>query len=81
MNGFKLLAQKTPDLDKYFNLLTEEQKKAVDEKEEKETKQVEKLKIPGQEEKINVEPKETVTEKLTEAVSTVKDKVAEKFKK
>jgi chromosome segregation ATPase len=42
LTGFDTLAKKTPDLDKYFNLLTEEAKRA-------ETVQVEKIKQPGEE--------------------------------
>ncbi|MFH1181676.1 MAG: hypothetical protein V1702_01840 [Candidatus Woesearchaeota archaeon] len=40
--GFETLAKKTPDLDKYFNLLEQEAKRA-------ETVQVEKIKQPGEE--------------------------------
>ena len=47
LKGFEMLAQKTPDLDKYFNLLSEEGKKAAASQEVK----VEKLKEPGEEEK------------------------------
>ncbi|MBN2454501.1 hypothetical protein JXB11_03060 [Candidatus Woesearchaeota archaeon] len=42
LKGFETLAQKTPDLDKYFNLLSEEAKKV-------EQVKVEKLKQPGEE--------------------------------
>ncbi|MCP3682409.1 MAG: hypothetical protein GY861_06925 [bacterium] len=48
--GFEMLAKKTPDLDKYFNLLTAEAKKLPE-------KKVEKLKEPGE------EPKEEQVEK------------------
>lgn len=47
ISGFEILAAKTPDLDKYFNLLEEESKKAV-----KEDVKVEKIKTPGEEEKL-----------------------------
>ena len=46
LKGFEMLAQKTPDLNKYFNLLEEEAKKAP----QTEAK-VEKIKVPGEEEK------------------------------
>src|SRR3989338_5985247 len=62
LTGFRTLAQKTPDLDKYFNLLTEEAKKA-----EKKDIAVEKIKEPGQEEKEEtpVEEKKGLFDKLT----------------
>ncbi len=52
VRGFEVLAAKTPDLDKYFNLLESEAKKSIvtDIK-------IEKIKTPGEEEKI-VEEKE-----------------------
>ncbi len=54
LTGFDTLAKKTPDLDKYFNLLEEEAKKAA----EKEAK-VEKLKSPDEEEKPPEQPPKT----------------------
>ncbi len=45
LKGFETLAAKTPDLDKYFNLLTEEAKKAA-------KADVEKVKKPGEEEEV-----------------------------
>ena len=44
LHGFEMLAQKTPDLDKYFNLLTEEAKKVP-----QENVKVEKIKEIGEE--------------------------------
>ncbi|MFH1642063.1 MAG: hypothetical protein ABIC04_04135 [Nanoarchaeota archaeon] len=59
LKGFETLAAKTPDLDKYFNLLSEEAKKAP-----KEEVKVEKIKTPGQEEPIKGEEKEGLFGKL-----------------
>ena len=52
IKGFETLAAKTPDLDKYFNLLEEEAKKTT-----KEVK-VEKIKTPGEDEKIEEKQKQ-----------------------
>ena len=46
LHGFEMLAQKTPDLDRYFNLLSEEAKKAP-----QESVKVEKIKTIGEEPK------------------------------
>ena len=46
LHGFEMLAQKTPDLDKYFNLLEEEAKKTS-----QENVKVEKIKEMGEESK------------------------------
>jgi len=51
IKGFEELAQKTPDLDKYFNLLEAEAKKVPNEV------KVEKIKVPGEEEKEETEEK------------------------
>ena len=67
LKGFELLAQKTPDLDKYFNLLSEEAKKAASQ----ETPKVEKLKEMGEETK----------EPVPEASKGVLGKVSGIFKK
>jgi len=75
--GFQTLAQKTPDLDKYFNLLTEEAKKAAPKKETK----VEKIKEMGAEDKVEVPTKESVVSKVGDAVTGVADKITEKLKK
>lgn len=57
VRGFRILAEKTPDLNKYFNLLEEEAKKQpIAEK-------VEKIKTPGEEEEEPVEETEEVKEK------------------
>ncbi|PIU72470.1 hypothetical protein COS79_02740 [Candidatus Woesearchaeota archaeon CG06_land_8_20_14_3_00_33_13] len=53
IKGFETLAAKTPDLDKYFNLLEEEAKKIP----EKDVN-VKKIKTPGEDEKINEEQKQ-----------------------
>ncbi len=57
--GFETLAAKTPDLDKYFNLLEEEAKKAS-----KDKVKVEKIKTPGEDEKIAGEAKEGLFSKI-----------------
>jgi chromosome segregation ATPase len=66
LKGFETLAQKTPDLNKYFNLLEEEAKKAP-----KEEAKVEKIKVPGEEEVPKGEEKEGFVEKL----KGLKDKI------
>lgn len=76
LKGFQELAMKTPDLDKYFHLLKDSAKPK-----EQPKQQVEKLKTPGVEEPPKVEKKESVVEKVGEAVAGVKDKVVEKIKK
>ena len=53
IKGFETLAAKTPDLDKYFNLLEEEAKKIP----EKDVN-VKKIKTPGEDEKIKEEQKQ-----------------------
>ena len=61
LKGFETLAQKTPDLDKYFNLLEEEAKKAP-----QENVKVEKIKEIGEETKEPVlEESEGVFSKMT----------------
>jgi len=52
LRGFEALAEKTPDLDKYFNLLSEEAKKAP----QKDVK-VEKIKAPGEEQQETIQKK------------------------
>lgn len=52
LKGFDTLAKKTPDLDKYFNLLDEEAKKAAQAEADKKEGDVEKIKEPGQEENV-----------------------------
>ena len=52
IKGFETLAAKTPDLDKYFNLLEEEAKKNTNEV------KVEKIKTPGEDEKIEEKQKQ-----------------------
>lgn len=78
VTGFKMLAQKTPDLDKYFNLIDEAAKKAI----KKEPAKVEKIKEMGEEEKLEIPKKESVVSKVGEAVAgaaaTVKDKIKTK---
>ena len=59
IKGFETLAAKTPDLDKYFNLLEEEAKK-VSEKDIN----VEKIKTLGEDEKIKEEQKEGLFKKM-----------------
>jgi len=53
IRGFETLAAKTPDLDKYFDLLEEESKKSPEKK-----VKVEKIKTLGQDEKIEEEQRE-----------------------
>jgi len=74
LKGFEILAMKTPDLDKYFNLLDEEAKKAI--AKEKKSGNDEKVKELGADEKVEVPPEETVATKVAGAVSGVKEKVA-----
>jgi len=69
LKGFEELAQKTPDLDKYFNLLEEEAKKAP----QKEVK-VEKIKVPGEEEKEET----TSEEKKPGLFGKLKDRLSKK---
>ncbi|MEA2035897.1 MAG: hypothetical protein U9O94_00205 [Nanoarchaeota archaeon] len=69
LNGFQQLAQKTPDLDKYFNLLEEEAKKAPQGEEK-----VEKVKTPGEEEKEEGEGEKKPG--LLSKLKGLKDKVA-----
>jgi len=71
--GFQTLAAKTPDLDKYFNLLSEEAKKQAESKKKEEP---EKIKELGAEEKLDVPEKESVLSKVGSAVSEVKEKLA-----
>ena len=72
VRGFEVLATKTPDLDKYFNLLENEAKKSV----AKDIK-IEKIKTPGEDEKIVKEKKEDEGEKEG-FFSKVKNKVKKK---
>ena len=76
LHGFEMLAQKTPDLDKYFNLLEEEAKKV----ETKDVK-VEKIKEIGQEEKVEVEEKEGILSKVKGTVIGAASKITDKLKK
>ncbi len=78
VEGFRLLAQKTPDLDKYFNLLTEEQKKAAANQKKQEAG--ENVKELGGEEKVKVEEKESVLTKISGAVSGAAGSIAEKIR-
>lgn len=75
LHGFEILAQKTPDLDKYFNLLGEEAKKAA----QKDVK-VEKIKELGAEEKLEVEKKEGIMSKVSGAVAGATSKITDKLK-
>ena len=74
LQGFQILAQKTPDLDKYFNLLEEEAKKVSENK-----VKVEKLKEIGQDEKVEVQEKEGILSKVSNSVTGLTSKVADKF--
>ena len=77
LKGFEMLAQKTPDLDKYFNLLSEEAKKAAAAA-GGEVK-VEKLKEPGVEEKAPApETKESTADKLKGVAGGILDKFKKK---
>lgn len=78
LTGFRMLAEKTPDLDKYFNLLSEEAKKAP--KKEEEGK-VENIKELGAEEKVEVEKKESVLSKVGGAVAGAASNIKDKMKK
>lgn len=64
LKGFEGLAEKVPDLDKYFNLLEEEAKKAPQEK-----PKVEKIKVPG------VEEKQAAPEEKQSLFGKLKDKM------
>jgi len=66
IKGFEQLAMKTPDLDKYFNLLSEEAKKIP-----KIEAKVEKIKVPGQEEPIKEEEKKGLFDKLKEKMPKI----------
>lgn len=68
LHGFEMLAQKTPDLDKYFNLLQEEAKKAS-----QENVKVEKIK------ELGVETKEPILEESEGILSKFRG-FADKFK-
>lgn len=70
LHGFEILAQKTPDLDKYFNLLSEEAKKAP-----QENVKVEKIKELGE------EPKEPALPESSGGVLGKLSKIADKFKR
>ncbi|MCK5281910.1 MAG: hypothetical protein KAK00_00740 [Nanoarchaeota archaeon] len=70
LSGFELLAQKTPDLDKYFNLLDEEAKKMP-----RDFTKIEKIKVPGEEEK---EGEEEEKEKKPSLFKKLKDKIIKK---
>lgn len=61
LKGFETLAKKVPDLDNYFNLLSEEAKKAAKEAQEGAT--VEKIKQPGEEEDPMKEAEQKADEK------------------
>jgi predicted nucleic acid-binding Zn-ribbon protein len=65
LTGFETLATKTPDLDKYFNLLSDEAKKSADKKEVK----PEKIKTPGEDEKIDAKPKDNIINKIKDKIS------------
>ena len=70
LKGFEVLAQKTPDLNKYFGLLEKEANKAQSEA------KVEKIKVPGEEEK---EPQEKEKKpSLFGKLKSITDKVAKK---
>ena len=74
--GFKILAQKVPDLDVYFHLL-EAQAKGQEKQAE-----VEKLKTPGAEEdNMKPEKKESLVAKMTDAVSDAAESIKGKMKK
>ena len=62
IKGFETLAAKTPDLDKYFNLLEEEAKKNTNEV------KVEKIKTPGEDEKIEEKQKQGFFAKIKNRV-------------
>jgi len=79
LQGFKILAQKTPDLDRYFNLLDEAAKKAA--AAAPKTDSVEKIKELGIDEKLEAKPPETILTKAASAASVVKDKVVDKIKR
>ncbi|MEK6943683.1 MAG: hypothetical protein AABX00_06480 [Nanoarchaeota archaeon] len=77
LKGFEMLAQKTPDLDKYFNLLSEEAKKAAAAA-GGEVK-VEKLKEPGVEEKAAApETSASVMEKIKGLAGDITNKLKKK---
>jgi hypothetical protein len=76
LHGFEMLAQKTPDLDKYFNLLEEEAKKV-----ETKNVKVEKIKELGQEEKVEVEKKEGILSKVSNSVTGITGKITDKLRK
>jgi chromosome segregation ATPase len=76
LRGFETLAQKTPDLDKYFGLLEEEAKKAS-----ASNVKVEKIKQLGEDEKLEVPQKEGILGRVGSVVTGAKDKIAEKLKK
>ena len=70
LKGFEMLAQKTPDLDKYFNLLSEEAKKSA-----QENVKVEKIKELGE------ETKEPIAAPAREGIMGKFGSLADKFKK
>src|SRR3989344_8594755 len=77
LKGLEMLAQKTPDLDKYFNLLSEEAKKAAAAV-GGEVK-VEKLKEPGVEEKAAApETSASVMEKIKGLAGNITNKLKKK---
>ena len=66
LTGFQTLAEKTPDLDKYFKLLDEVAKKVP-----KEEKKPEKIKTPGEEEKVEVPEKLSIIDKFKEKMPKI----------
>ncbi len=77
LQGFKILASRTPDLDKYFNLLDEEAKKAAVQKQV----DPEKIKELGAEDKLEVKKEDTKLDKMKGAASGVAGRVAGLVKK
>ena len=63
LKGFDELAKKTPDLDKYFNLLSEEAKKAIEKEQAEKSENVEKIKQPGEGKDVMAEAESKKQEK------------------
>ena len=86
LRGFEILAQKTPDLDKYFSLLTEEQRKAAAAAQALQQPAPEKLKEMGEDAKVAVPPAEPnavskAATAVTGAVGGVVSNLMSKMKK
>lgn len=82
LTGFRSLAERTPDLDRYFNLLSEEaKKKALENSQKSAAAPVEAIKELGAEESVKIPERENVLTKVGGAFTSAAGSVAERFKK